>query len=123
MCHVSALRSLPGGPQQEFHSVFSVYHFPKFAGIISLSDKTTLEIKGKGREEDMTLRILCGKMVVFRDFMHAGSSYTEENTRIYFKAILWELTLIKARSTQLGADIFVKSAMVAVGNVFLSSKG
>ena len=88
MCHVSALRSLPGGPEQEMHCDFSYYDFPKFAGIISLSDNTTLEIKGKGKEPNTALPILRSEMVIFRgDLMHAGSSYKEENTRIYLKAI------------------------------------
>ena len=88
MCHVSALRSLPGGPEQEMHCDFSYYDFPKFAGIISLSDNNTLEIKGKGKEPNTTLPILRSEVVIFRgDLMHAGSSYKEENKRIYFKAI------------------------------------
>ena len=85
---VTVFKSLPGGGQQSWHADFSVFNFPRFAGLISLDDSTKLIIKNDGNEGDRVLRILEGEMVIFRGaLVHAGAAYEKENRRIYFKAI------------------------------------
>ena len=73
---VTVLKNLPGGVQQAWHSDFSIFNFPRFAGLIS----TKFIIKNDGNEADRTLRILEGEMVIFRgDLLHAGAPYEREN--------------------------------------------
>ena len=87
ICYVSALKSMPGGEMQSFNADFATFNFVRFAGLISFDSKTKLEIRISPRQE-VTIDLQEGEAIIFRgDLFHAGSSYEEENRRIYFKAL------------------------------------
>ena len=87
ICYVSALKSTPGGEMQSYHADFSTFNFVRFAGIISFDELTTLEVQISPRNKQ-TIKLDVGEAIIFRgDLFHAGSAYTQENRRIYFKAI------------------------------------
>jgi hypothetical protein len=72
---------------QSYHADFSKFDFVRFAGIISFEDLTTLEVQISPRNKQ-TIKLEAGEAIIFRgDLFHAGSAYTKENRRIYFKAI------------------------------------
>lgn len=66
--------SLAGGEKQELHTDFGIFDFPRFAGVISFSDDTTLQVKPNGKAVERTVWILSGKMILFRGDLKHGVS-------------------------------------------------
>ena len=85
---VRLLKSEGGGLGQSWHTDFTRWDYPRFAGIISFNDSTKLMIKYDGFRKEDIMTIGKGFMMTFRgDLFHAGAGCEEENRRLYFKAI------------------------------------
>ncbi len=88
--HWAILHSFPGCEKQEDHSDVPDPEFPCVAGILSLDDSTSLYISKEDARKRSVMkkkRIYKGHAIIWRaDFVHAGSEYSEANSRIYFKA-------------------------------------
>ena len=83
----SVLWSTPGGPIQREHQDYHSLDFPVFSIIVSMDDSTTLDIV-EGSSRRRKIRILQGECLIFTgELLHAGSSYTAPNRRLFFKAI------------------------------------
>ena len=87
----SILWSKAGGNEQGKHTDFSKFDFERYAGIISVSGASKLEIGDQSTSDPTELSTISlgkGFCVIFRgDCVHAGSAYEAEDFRIYFKAI------------------------------------
>ena len=78
--------SKDGDAKQEAYQDFSLWDFPRFAGILSLEDGTKVCMGKEDHQEVLELR--AGEVVIFRgDVFHSGAAYEKSNRRVYFKAI------------------------------------
>ena len=101
ICWWALLWSKDGDAKQAAHQDFSLWDFPRFAGILSLEDGTKVCIGKEGHQEVLELR--AGEVVIFRgDVFHSGAAYEKRNRRVYFKAIPRGCELYEAEKKDVG---------------------
>jgi hypothetical protein len=101
VCWWALLWSKDGDAKQEAHQDFSMWDFPRFAGILSLEDGTKVCIGKEGNQQELEMR--AGEVVIFRgDVFHSGAAYEKENRRVYLKAIPRGCELYEVEKTDVG---------------------